>query len=123
MRLTTPRWSVATSGVSPAIGLVQHALGLAGRVGIQAEDLAQVRLADGHQHQPVDLRPGQGLLVREDLPLAEPREPHAGHEAAAGVGHALVGELLVIDVDGRIGLGEQHALRTATSCRNRLARV
>ena len=49
--------------------------------------------------------------MREDLAFAEPRQPQPGHEPAADVGRALVGELLVIDVDGRVGLGEQHALR------------
>jgi len=48
--------------------------------------------------------------VGEDLPLAERGDPQPGHEAASGVAYTGVGELLVIDVDGRTGLAKQHAL-------------
>ena len=88
----------------------QQVLGLVGRIGIEPEDLAEVRLAEGRQHQPVDLGSRHGLFVRKDLALAERREPQSGHEAAANVRRALGGELLMIDIDGRIGFGEQHAL-------------
>ena len=50
--------------------------------------------------------------MREDLALAESRDPLSGHEAAAYVRGAGVGELLVIDVDGRVGLGGQHPVVT-----------
>ena len=63
----------------------QQVLGFVLRIGIQAEDLAEVRLARGPQLQPVGLRGAVRLFVRVDLALAEPREPHAAHEAAAGV--------------------------------------
>ena len=52
-------------------GLVQQVLGLARRVGIKAEDRTQVRLGHHGEHQPIDLRGGQGFFVREDLALAE----------------------------------------------------
>ena len=91
--------------------LVQNRLGLIGRIGIEAENLAQVGLRRGHEHQPVDLGPGQGLFVRKDLPFAKRREPQPGHETAAIVGHALGRELLMIDVDRRIGIGIENAFR------------
>ena len=91
--------------------LVQNCLGLVGRIGIEAENLAQVGLRRGHQHQPVDLGTGQGLFVRKDLPFAERRQPQPGHETAAIVGHALGRELLMIDVNRRIGIRVEHAFR------------
>ena len=91
-------------------GSVQQVLGLALGIGIEAEDRAEVGFGHHGQHQAIDLGGRQGFFVREDLALAEPREPLAAQEAAADVGRAGVGELLVVDVDGRIGLGCQDAL-------------
>ena len=110
MRWTTPRWSVASSGATPAIARFEDVLGFVLRIGIQAEDLAEVRLARGPQLEPVGLRAAVRFFVRIDVAFAEPLEPHAAHEAAARVRRAAFGEHLVIDVDRRVGLGEQHAL-------------
>ena len=52
-------------------GVFQQVLGPIFRIGIQAEDLAEVGPAGGHQHQAVHLGLGHRLLVREDLALAE----------------------------------------------------
>ena len=98
-------------------GLVEQVFGLFFRIGIQAEDRAEVRLAHGHQHEPVELWAGHGFLVRKDLAFAETREPLPGQETAAGVGRAGIGEILVIDVDGRIALGEQHPFASASFSR------
>ncbi len=90
-------------------GPLQQVLGFALRVGIEAKDLAQVGLAGPREQQPVLLGAGHRFFVRVDLPFAEPLQPHAGHDAAAREGVSGVIELLVIDVDGRVRLGEQHA--------------
>ena len=110
MRWITPRWSVASSGATPAIACFENVLSLVFRIGKQAEDLAEVRAARAPQLQPVGLRGAVRLLVRVDLAFAEPLEPAAAHEAAARVLDAAILKHLVIDVDRRVGLGEQHAL-------------
>ena len=60
-------------------------LGLVLGIGIEAEDLAEVRPARPPQFEPVGLGAAVGLFVRVDVPLAELLQPHAAHEAAAGV--------------------------------------
>ena len=95
-------------------GRVQKVLGLALGIGIQSEDRAEVGLGDDGEHEAIDLGRRQGLFVREDLALAEPGEALAADEAAAHIGRAGVGELLVVDVDGRIGLRTSARPRLAT---------
>ena len=90
--------------------LVQQILGLAIRVGIKSENRAELRLRHHGEHQPIGLGGRQGFLVRKDLSLAEAAKPLPAEESAADVSLAGGGELLVVDVDGRIGLGRQHAL-------------
>ena len=85
MRWTTPRWSVASSGATPRDRRFEQVLGLVLRIGIEAEDLAEVCLARGPELQPVGLRAAVRFFVRVDLALAEPLEPHAAHEAAPRV--------------------------------------
>ena len=109
MRWTTPRWSVASIGVCAANALFQQVLGVVRRVGVQAKDLAQVRLRGPREQQPVLLGAGHRLFVRVDVALAEPLQPAAAHEPAARVLAAGVAEDLVIDVDGRLRLLGQHA--------------
>ena len=97
-------------------GGVQQVLGLALGVGIEAEDRAHLGLGHHGEHEPIDLGGRQGFFVREDLALAEPREPLAAEEPAADVLRAGGVELLVIDVDGRLALersacpGRSHCL-------------
>ena len=79
---------MATSGVLSATACVEQVLGLALGIGIEAEDRAEVRLGHDGEHEPIDLGGRQGFFVREDLALAEPREPLPAHEAAADVGRA-----------------------------------
>ena len=67
------------------------------------------RLREG---QPVGLGAGQGLLVGVDAPLAEGLEPHPGQEPAPGVGAALDGEGLVVDVQGDLVVGPQGLSRS-----------
>ena len=98
--LTTPRWSVASSGVrsrKPASTAREHrAVG----IGIEAEDRAEVEPGGVIERQAVGLGAGEGLLVREDLPLAERLQPDPGEEPAAGVASPLDLEGLLVDVEG-----------------------
>ena len=64
-------------------GRVEQVLGLAFRIGIQAEDRAKLGLGRHGQHEPIDLRRRQRFFVREDLALAKPRQPLMAQEAAA----------------------------------------
>jgi len=81
-------------------GFFEHILGFALRIGIQSEDLAQVGLAQRGEHHAIHLGPAVGVFVGKHTALAERRQPHPRHEAAPGVGAALVLILLVIDVAG-----------------------
>ena len=74
------------------------------RVGIQAKDLAEVRPARLPQLEPVGLRPAVRLLVRMDVPLAEPLQPHAAHEPAPRERLPALVEHLVVHVDRRLAL-------------------
>jgi hypothetical protein len=94
-----------------ADGLVQDRLGLVCRIGIEAEDLAQIGFRRGHKHQPVNFGSRQRFLVRKDLALAERRQSQASHETASIVCDALGRELLVIDVDRGVGIGVENPLR------------
>ncbi len=87
---------------------VQQALHAGAGVGKEAENLAEVRLAGLGQQQPVRLGAGEGLFVRVDLALAKAFQPHAGHESAASERLATAGKRLVVDVQSRLRLGEQH---------------
>ena len=91
-------------------GLLEPILDFIFRIGIEAEYLAEVCLARSGEQQPVRLGAGHGLFVRIDLALAEALQPAACHEAAPGDGLAVEREHLVIDVDGCLGLAEQHTL-------------
>ena len=94
----------------PDDGLFQDILRLALRVGIEPENLAQVGLRGTEEHQTVGLGRGVRLFVRKDLALAKARQTVPAHEPATGVLHAVESELLVIDVNRRVGFGKQHAL-------------
>ena len=100
MRCTTPRWSVASSGVAPATAASSRFCASHVGVGIEAEDLAEVRLA--RRSSASAGRPWGRTCVSscgKTLALAEPRQPQPGHEAAADERPAGDGELLVVDVD------------------------
>ncbi len=83
-------------------------LGLVRRVGEQAEDLREVRLASLGQHETIGLRAGERLFVRVDIALAETLELHAAHEAAARVGAAGIIERLMVDVDRGLRFRMEH---------------
>ena len=80
----------------------QDVLGRVLWIGIQAEDLAEIRLARAPQLEPVGLGAAVRLFVRIDVPLAEPLEPHAAHEPAPRVLDAAFAEHLVINVNRRV---------------------
>ena len=64
----------------------ENVLGLVLLIGIEAEDLAEIRLARGPQLEPVGLRGAVRFFVRIDAALAESLQPHAAHEPAPRVG-------------------------------------
>ena len=60
-------------GRSPGEVLLEDSLGLVLRVGVDAEDLAEIGLAGLGQLQPVGLGGRVGFFVRIDVPFAESR--------------------------------------------------
>ena len=93
-------------------GFVQQTVDLTRRVGVQHEELAEVRVRVAQQFQPVLLRAGQGLLVPVDdarrilLHRAQSDEALA-HQPFAAIGH---GELL------EVGNSASSASRARTPC-------
>ena len=95
-----------------------------GRIGVQHEELAEVRVGVAQQFQAVLLGTGEGLLVPVDdaggivFHRAQPDEALA-HQPLAGVGH---GEFLEVGKDA--GLGSRARMPEAIqSFRWRAARV
>ncbi len=72
MRWMTPKWSVASKRGHAGNGPLEDILGVALGIGVEAENLAQIRLACPGQQQPVLLWPGHGFFVRIDVSLAKP---------------------------------------------------
>ncbi len=91
-------------------GVFENLLGRAVRVGIESEHLAQVGPAGGHELEPIGLRPGHGFLVRINIAFTKALQADSGHESAARETLAAEIEMLVIGVQGRLRVGEQHAL-------------
>ena len=61
-----------------ADGRFEQVLGDAFGIGIQAEDLAEVRLAGARQQQAIGLRAREGFFVRIDAAFAEPLQAGSG---------------------------------------------
>ena len=85
------RGPVAEAGFGPAQNL-------AVRVGVEAEDRAEVILRGIEQGEPVGLGAGQGLLVGIDLPLTERFEADPGQKPFAGMRLAIDLEDLMDEV-------------------------
>ena len=107
----------------PIGDLLEDLLRLVVGIGIETKYLAEVRLARRRQFQPVRLSGGMRLFVREDVPFAEALHAHPAHEAAANECLPGVLELLVIDVERRIGLELQHPFAPPVLEEPRRARV
>ena len=91
-------------------GSIEHALNFARGIGIQPKHLAEISLAGPREQQAVLLGRGQRLFVRKDPPFAEPLQPAAAHESAPHTFAPLAGEMLVIDIERRHGIGGEQAL-------------
>ena len=81
------------------------------RVGIESENLAEVRLARSSEHETVEFRAAHRDFVREDHPFAERRRFAAAHETLAAVFLPADGEDLVIDVQRGLIVSLKNAFR------------
>ncbi len=99
----------------PDNGLRQFGIRLAGRVGIEAEDRAEIHFARLGEGQAIGLRPGERLLVRINLSFTELLDPHAGHKSLPDVVPALPVEFLVVNVEGVFVFAEEDSLRLPVS--------
>jgi hypothetical protein len=109
MRWTTPRWSVASSGVASAITLLEQFLGFVFRIWKQPEDLAEVGAAGAREFQAIGLGPAVSLFVRVDFARAERLEFHATHKPAASQRLPFRLKQLVINVNRGPGVFLQHS--------------
>ena len=80
------------------------------RVGVEAEDRAEVHAGGVEQFQAVGLGAGHRLLVRIDAAGAERFQADAGQEAAARVAAALDLEVLVVDVQAAGGVLHENVV-------------
>ena len=93
--------------------LVEQRVDGAVGVGVQHEELAEVRVGVAQQLQAVLLGPGERLLVAVDdaggvvLDAAE-RDEALAHQALAGIGHR---EFLEVGEHAGLGIARQHAGR------------
>jgi hypothetical protein len=77
--------------------------------GASLTSLAKLAHRYGYRLVGCESRGINAFFVRKDLPFAKPREPLPAHEAAANVRGPGVHVLLVIDVDGWIGLRREDS--------------
>ena len=77
---------------------------------VDEEDRLQVRLHRSHQRQPVGHGSGHRVLVRKHDAVFGWRQPECPDQPALDVRSAVNGwGLFLIHVEGRLGVGQQHA--------------
>src|SRR5262249_43819002 len=84
---------------SPAHRLIQPRLDRALRIGIQAENRAQIHAGRMKELQPIRLRPRHRFLMGVDATLAERFKANAREEALADMLLAFDFVFLVVDVE------------------------
>ena len=130
-----PRAADRRDAVRVAVAVAGHARAIVGRlvgrgrqlgsdgaavVGVEEEDLAQVGMGGAVQIEAVHLGARVGLLVREHDAVLEVGEPQPGDEAAARALVAVGPPVDLVDqIDGRLGIAHQHAVRPPAAERGR----
>src|SRR4051812_39135494 len=88
----------------------ENALSAVFPIRIQTKDLAEVGAAGFPELKPVGFGAAMRLFVRMDIAFPEPLQPRSAHKSTASEPLAALLELLVVNVNGRVGLGEEDSL-------------